>query len=178
MKPKLIILNGAVASGKTTIALHYIAEHTLALHVNGDQIISSMGNWLAEEDTARQLTFNIIKSMIKTHLASGHDVIVPYLLVRPHEAADFEQIAAEQGADFYEFLLEISKEESVQRTLVRGTWGDEAGAPPVTNTDIPIIEGLYDQMITALEQRPNTRHIDSTNDVDKTYHALNAAILS
>lgn len=47
MKQKLIMLNGAAAVGKTTMADRYAADHPLVLNIAGDQLIAMIGCWRA-----------------------------------------------------------------------------------------------------------------------------------
>jgi DNA transposition AAA+ family ATPase len=51
-KPKLIVLYGFAANGKTTIAKKYIDEHPLSPMIEGDEIINMIGKWREFEDGA------------------------------------------------------------------------------------------------------------------------------
>ena len=82
-KPKLIIINGPVGIGKSTIANRYVADHLFAFHINGDEIIANIGGWLDHESEARRMAFEIVKAMARAHLVAGHDVVVPHLLSHP-----------------------------------------------------------------------------------------------
>jgi predicted kinase len=173
---KLIFLNGPAGIGKSTIAQKYIDEHPLAISINGDDIIVMIGQWLAHEEEARKYMFELTKSMTDTYLRTGYDVLLPYLLVHPEQADAFEAIVKSHGAKFYEVVLFADKEASIERLMERGTWG-EAGVPPLTEKDKPIIEELYDNMETALHYRPNTIKINSIkNDIDGTYRQFLEAI--
>jgi predicted kinase len=170
--PKLILINGAIGSGKTTITQRYIDEHPLALSVVGDEIMAMLGQWLKYEVDARQCVFELTKSMATTHLKGGHDVLLPYLLMDPTHATAFKAIADDHKAEFFEILLTVDMATSVERALQRGTWG-EPGTDPITEKDIPIIEAKYTAMEKALESRPGTVKIEATEaDVDGTYQQL------
>lgn len=176
-KPKLIIINGPVGIGKSTIADRYIADHLFAFHVNGDEILSNIGGWLDHETEARQMVFAIVKSMVTTHLSAGHDVVVPHLLAHPEDATEFEAIAGRLGATFFECTLLSEKEEAVARALERGVWGDERNAPPMTEADTPIIEKLFDYVQLSLAKRPNMAIIQSVRgDIDGTYRQFMDAL--
>ncbi len=103
--PKLILLNGSVGIDKTTIAQRYADEHPLTLVLHGDGIIVMLGQWIAHEQQARKLTFELTKSMVATHLHAGYNVIVPYVVTDATHAADFEELALKHRARFYEIVL-------------------------------------------------------------------------
>ncbi len=170
--PNLIIINGPAGIGKTTIAHRYIEDHPLSLLASTDEFISNMGQWLMHEEEGRLLSFALLKGVIAQHLSAGYDVIVPQLLINSEDGAALEEIARQHGAVFYEFVLMAPKDEATARILERGTWG-EAGAPPVTEADIPVIEELYDQMQATLAMRSGAVRIESVkDDIDSTYAAL------
>lgn len=172
--PQLILLNGAAGAGKTTIAQKYLDAHPLALSVN--DIIVMMGQWLKYEPTARELVFELTKSMASTHLSAGHDVILPYLLIDASHADAFEEIARRYDARFFEIVLLSDKEEAVERLLQRGTWG-EVGTSPITESDRPVIEDLYDKMVAALDKRPNMVKIHPVQgEIEATYRQFHEAI--
>jgi predicted kinase len=175
-KPKLIVLNGFAASGKTTIAKKYITEHSLALALEADTIVDNIGDWSNHNEEVRKLTFELAKAMLRAYLPSGHDVVLPYLVTNATEVQEFESIAQECEADYYEIVLYNERADAIARLLERGTWG-EATAPPLTDKDMPEIEKLLDRMELALEKRPNAVKIWlKNNDPDTTYHQLLAHV--
>jgi deoxyadenosine/deoxycytidine kinase len=170
--PKLIHINGALGAGKTTIAKMYIADHPLALLASIDDIITYLGGWLTHEEEARDLAFSLVKTMIRTHLATGHDVVVPHLLLDAEDSVVMEEIANECNATYSEFALITDKEEIIQRMYARGTWG-EPGSPALTKDDLPIIEEKYDTFMQVLPERPRMIHITSVKgNIEGTYRQL------
>ncbi len=175
-RPKLILLDGFAGVGKTTLAKRYVADHPLAMDLEGDEIIVMLGQWLKHEDKARELLFELGKAMVATHLASGHDVVVPCLPTNAEHQQAFEDIARSDGAQFFEVVLVAEREEAIQRLLKRGTWGEE-GTDPLTEADLPIIEKLYDDMDRTLAERPNAIRIPSVEDGhDDTYQRFLRAV--
>jgi hypothetical protein len=78
--------------------------------------------------------------------------------------------------DFIEILLSVDKEEATRRLLKRGSWG-EAGLPPITESDRPRIEALYEKMMTAVGKREATIRIQSKEgETDRTYSDFISAI--
>lgn len=171
-KAKLILINGFAASGKTTIAKKYIAEHSMALSLEADMIVDNIGDWIGHEEEVRQLTFELAKAMIRAYLPSGHDVILPYLVLDANEAREFESIARDCGADFYEFILYNDRADAIARLFKRGKWG-EATSPPLTEDDRPVINSIMDRMESALKDRPNAIRLRlEGQDPDETYQQL------
>ena len=168
-KPLLILLNGPAGIGKTTIAQRYIDERPLALAVNGDDIIVMLGQWLRHEDEARKMVFSFTCDMTRTHLRTGHDVILPYLVNNAEHAKAFARIAEECNAAFVEVLLTTERTESVERMFQRGTWG-ERGTDPLTDKDKAVVEELYDAVHDSIGDRPDAVVIQSVHgDIDGTY---------
>lgn len=171
-KPNFILLNGFAGAGKSTIAQRYIANHPLAFVIEGDELIVNLGHWLEREEEARELVYEMIKSLLAIHLSKGYDVVLPYLVTDNHHIKEFESIAADTGATFYNFLLFNEKEIAIQRLLDRGTWG-EAGTDPLSDKDKPEIERLHNAMEQQLEHQDRVIVIDQSSlSIDETYNYI------
>ena len=172
MKSRLILLNGFAGCGKTTIANRYVSEHPLSLSVEGDEIITRLGQWRENISEAIECKQVLLIAMIEAHLKRGHDVIIPYLLGDPKDVQRFESIAHVNGARFYEVTLSVERGEAIGRLFKRGTWGEE-GLPSLTMADRPKAENLYDEMMEAVKMRPNMIAILSIeDDIENTYSKL------
>lgn len=170
--PKLIILNGFSASGKSTIAKKYVENHPLSLNIEGDEIIAMIGEWKNHYDEARKCVFPHTKAMIDTHLGLGYDVVVPYLLVNAKEVEEFEKIARKHDARFFEIMLYAEKKDAINKLLKRGKWGED-GLPKISKEELPHIEDLYDRMERATAKRKNTLTLEiEEGDVEGTYEQL------
>jgi predicted kinase len=175
-KPKLIMLYGFAASGKTTLLKKYLQEHPFALSIEGDQIISMMGMWRQHEKEAREIVFEHTKVMVANHLEKGYDVLLPYLLTQHTDAETFEKIAAESSSDFYEVYISINRDEAIRRLLKRGIWGEE-DSPQLTNDDLPEINKLYDEMESAMKNRMTIKTIASDfGDIEGAYSQFIATV--
>lgn len=166
---KLILLYGFAGSGKTTIAKKYLDTHPLDLSIEGDVLINMLGQWLTDENKARDYVFSFTRSLAEVHLHNGKNVLIPYLLVDSSHAALFEQVAQAAKAEFIEIYLSLSKTEAIDRLFTRGKWGEE-GLPPLTEKDMPEIVKLFNDMETAMSDRPNVTVIDQQDrDIESTY---------
>jgi predicted kinase len=171
-KAKLILINGFNASGKTTIAKKYIADHSLAMAIEADALVDNIGDWTNHRDEVRELAFELTKAMIRAYLPSGHDVVLPYIVTSDEEVEQFESIARDCGADFYETVLYNERPDAIARLLERGKWGSET-SPRITEADMPIIEEGFRNMEAALEKRPQTKKLLLKGaDPDSTYRQL------
>jgi len=103
--PRLILLNGPPAVGKSTLAQRYADEHPLALNLDMDHIRGLLGCWHDNPPRAGLLARKIALAAAGVHLAGGHDVVVPQLVAR---LAFIEQVgvaARDSAARFCEVFL-------------------------------------------------------------------------
>jgi predicted kinase len=171
-KPKLILLNGFNASGKTTIAKKYIADHSLAMAIEADSLVDNVGDWVNHRDEVQKLSFELTKAMVRAYLPSGHDVVLPYIVTDIREVEQFELIARDCDADYYEVILDNERADAIARLLERGRWGG-ATSPLITEKDLPVIEKDFVNMQAVVEKRPNTKTILLKQDgPDVTYRHL------
>ena len=80
--PKLVLLNGPPAVGKSTLARRYADEHPLTLVLEIDAVRALLGRGSRSGSAPGHRRAQIALAMARTHLEAGHDVIVPQLLTR------------------------------------------------------------------------------------------------
>ena len=181
-KPKLIILNGAPGAGKSTLAERYADEHPLTLHMDIDDIRMHISHWRELNEQSGPMAKNMVAAMIRIHLQSGHDVIVPQIYRKTKYLEELEQIAREADADFYEILLFAEKDEALKHFIERGKReGYPTGFRP---GDIIDREGreqklasMNDEMMAVVAKRPNTIRVQViANYINCIYRQLLGAI--
>lgn len=167
---RLILLNGPSACGKSTLARRYVDDHPLALDLDIDELRTLLGNWRDHRPDAGTLIREIAIAAARVHLASGHDVVVPQLVVQPVFIDKLAALAHEAGATFHEIVLIDSKPNMLRRFAMRGTH-------PYGDTTEQELLALYDRLMALLPTRPNARVIPVENgEPDRTYHAVLRAL--
>ena len=141
----------------------------MSMVIEADELVDNIGDWTNHIDEVRRLTFRLTKAMLRVYLSSGHDVVLPYLVLRVEE---IESIALDCNAGYYEVVLHNERADAITRLLTRGRWG-EATSPSLTEKDLPVIEEVMTGMEKALEQRPSVIKLQlKDNDPDTTYSQL------
>jgi predicted kinase len=110
----LLLINGAPGVGKSTLAQRYADEHPLALIIDIDSIRTRLGQW-AIFDESKLIARDLALALARSHLLSGHDVVVPQYLGRPEYRERLERVATEIGVPFVEVLLTDDVERITQR---------------------------------------------------------------
>jgi hypothetical protein len=135
--------------GKSTVARRFAAQHPLTLLVEVDALRVAMGGW-REHPGTRVLARRLALALVDTHLAAGHDVVMPQYLGRPDFVGDLAATAGRHGADFVELVLVAPPEVATERLRVR-----QAGTAPWSTehpTDIVPADALGDLVADAVHR--------------------------
>jgi predicted kinase len=170
--PLLLLVNGPPAIGKSTLARRWVDDHPLALVVDIDELRVRMGRWDAHPES-KQLARSLAVALVRSHLASGHDVVVPQLLGRPDFIETLEVVASEEGAAFVEVLLRAPAEVVLARLARRRA---ELRTPHPQDEIDPALDGeILATTMTSLDRiastRPQTMVVDATADDPTTVYA-------
>jgi predicted kinase len=168
--PKLILLNGPPAVGKSTVARRYAEDHPLTLVLEIDTVRGLLGGWLDDPHRSGWAARMIALAMARTHLEAGHDVIVPQLLTRREYVELLRDTARTAGAAFHEIALIDPREVVLDRLEQRreaGSFSARALMERQGNTP----GETYDAFITALAERPDATVIDDPLS-DESYAKL------
>ena len=178
----LVLLNGAAAVGKSTIAGRLVGLRPLALNLDIDTIRSQLGRWLDTPTEAGLAARALAISMISTHLAEGHDVVVPQLLMRHDFIRELEAAAVAADATFIELALDIDRAEAVSAFDMRSdaptqsTHQDAAELVQRSSAEDPVGD-MYDALSELLDSRPLcTRVRAPRGDISGTLAAVRGAL--
>jgi len=153
--PKLVLLNGPPAVGKSTVARRYADEHPLTLVLEIDVVRALLGSWLEEWQRSGTIARRIALAMARAHLEEGHDVIVPQLLTRREFVEELRSTAESAGATFFEIVLLDSREEALarlsQRSEPEGSFSSRALMEKQGNSP----GDAYDAFVAALADQPD-----------------------
>ena len=177
---RLIHINGAPATGKTSLARRYISDHPLALLVDIDGLRTQLGQW-DRLDESRTLARELALALAETHLASGHDVVVPQYVGRIEFIERLDSLALKCGAEFVEIVLAVESAVAIERfRRRREEFASSSGMHPeadVSETEVEYVVGeAVDLLAHICDRRPATRRVPAGADFPTTYRVLLAAI--
>jgi len=179
--PRLILINGPPACGKSTMATMYAAAHPLALVLDIDRVRGCLGRWREDPPAAGRAARTIALAAAGAHLRAGHDVIVPQLLARPGFLTDLERAASAAGAGFAEIVLLAGKDDTLRAFAARAASArpadiaahDLAGHP---GGDAGLAD-MHDRLTAFLATRPQATIVLVTRgQPGRTYDAMLAAL--
>ena len=181
---RLFHLNGPPGIGKSTIARRYVDEHPGVLNCDIDVLRTMIGGWSEDFAAAGDLIRPAALAMIEAYLASGHDVVLPQMLVDPAELARFEASAVRAEADFVERFLMDDVEQVVARFGRRGAgspddrWHNQVRAIVAADGGDEVLVRCHAGLIRLLEERPRAQVIASAEgEPGATYQALVASLV-
>lgn len=180
--PRLILLNGPPASGKSTLARRYAADHPLALRLDVDVVRSLLGGWLDRPEASGAAARALALVMAREHLRAGHDVVVPQLLARPQLPEQLESLAREVGAELVEVVLDLDADDLLARFTRRTAEDGRAEHRDAADLlgrsgGLPALVTMRAQMLAMVAGRPRARFLDSRDgDVEGTYRDLLAIL--
>lgn len=174
-RPRLILLNGPPGIGKSTLAARFADDHPGTLNLDIDRLHPFVGGW-REDTRTHDLLRPVALAMAAAHLAGGHDVITPQLVIPDEAVSAFARVAAGAGADFREVVLLDDRGRAIGRGTARPSldaWGRHNRAVIDELGGTAFLAGLFDALTAALRHRPHARLVSSRpGEPDATYATL------
>ncbi|HET7276820.1 MAG TPA: AAA family ATPase [Dermatophilaceae bacterium] len=118
---RLVLINGAPGSGKSTIALTLAQDRPLTLALDVDAIKHALGRWDADKASSGLHARRLSLALAGEQLRSGFDVVVGQYLAKTPFIKDLEQLAGECGAQFHEYVLDLDADTLAERLAARAT---------------------------------------------------------
>ena len=169
----LIHLNGPPGIGKSTLAARYADQHPGTLNLDVDTLHHLIGGWRESQGRFHNLLRPIARAMAATHLAGGHDVILPQYVGVAAELAAFEEVAGDVGAGFIEIVLLDDKAAAISRFNDRQDetdWGRHNRELVESLGGDELLSQMHDRLLDLVEQRPDAIVLHSqAGAVQQTY---------
>jgi predicted kinase len=181
-KARLVLINGAPATGKSTLARRYADAHPLTLALDIDAVLGMLGGWLDSPGEAGLLARRMAIEMARVHLGSGRDVLVPQYLGRLGFVLELEQLARDVGAEFTEIAL-ISTPADVAARFARRSREPEtaqhrdAAVLLELGGGLAALPALCERLDEVVASRPRTRTVTiADGDIERAVRDLAAAL--
>ncbi len=161
------------------MARRYASDNPGVLNCDVDVLRTLIGGWDQDFIRAGALIRPAALAMIEAYLASGHDVVLPQLLVKPLELARFETAPAAAGARFVERILMDSPVATVARFARRGhsgpadPWHDHVRAIVEEEGGADVLRRYHAALEDLIRARPEAvviRNVEGA--VEETYSTL------
>lgn len=120
----LVLINGAPGTGKSTIASALASGVPMMLALDIDAMKHALGQWQSDPIAAGLRARRLALAALGEHLDAGFDVVLGQYLARVEFIEDLERAAADHGARFHEFVLELDAPELAARLSERATAPD------------------------------------------------------
>ncbi|MGH3945087.1 MAG: hypothetical protein ACRDSI_08605 [Pseudonocardiaceae bacterium] len=135
---------------------------------------SSAAGAMRRRRTAGLLARAIALAAARTHLAAGHDVVIPQFLGRATFIEHIERLAHEVGADFHEIVLLDSKENTLRQFAETQPCSNvEAQEMLERSGGLDELSAMYDGLLSVLASRPTAKVVPTTSgQVEQAYQDL------
>ncbi len=174
---RLVVINGAPGSGKSTVAHALAQREPLALALDVDQLKHALGGWASDPTASGLHARRLALALADEQLRSGRDVFVGQYLARPEFLEALEDLARRRSAAFDEFVLDVDAERLHARLLGRAhspTRPEHAvNSRLVAPDDAP---GLIRSLESVRQSRPAATWIDANGTLEATVASIVAAL--
>ena len=179
---RLILVNGAPASGKSTLARRYVDDHDRAALVEVDTLRMTLPNWEKDEAT-RLAARDLAGAAVVEHLGAGRDVVMAQYFGRLGYIVLLEDVAREHGATFVEVILATDAALAIDRFRARRRAMTERGElhpeRDIADADVEaFILDAVDRLTRLPTARPESRIIPVELEAseDEIYRRLRSVL--
>jgi predicted kinase len=180
----LVLINGAPAIGKSTLARRYAKDHPLTLVLDVDQVRGMLGCWIDSPTESGILARRMAMEMAAISLREGHDVVVPQFLGRVDFILSLQDLCESIDADFVEVALLSSWEEVArrfwQRTQESAREEHQLAAELLERSGgTKELHNMYNRLMNVVSARPSTRIVTPVDgQLEQTYLDFLAVVLA
>lgn len=166
---RVILINGAPGSGKSTIAHHLAQDRPLDLALDLDVLKHSLGQWDADMTAAGYQARRLALAVVGAQIDSGQDVYVGQFLAKTEFIDQLQSAAEDHGATFVELILtaDVStlQRRLSERALHPGRPEHLINSSVVSTEDVPTLVRAIDRLA---KLRPSAKLIDASRQLDAT----------
>jgi predicted kinase len=170
---RVILINGAPGTGKSTIAHQLAQDRPLDLALDLDVLKHSLGQWDADMTAAGYHARRLGLAVVGTQIDSGHDVYVGQFLAKTEFIDQLQSAAEAHGAAFLEVILTADVSTLQRRLMQRALRPERAehltNASLVSAKDVPTLVRAIDRVATL---RPGAKLVDASGELDATVERM------
>jgi len=116
---RLVLINGAPGSGKSTVAYALAQDRPLTLALDVDALKHALGRWDADPSSSGRHARRLSLALAREQLLSGFDVVIGQYLARTPFIEDLERLAGDCDARFCECVLDLDAATLAERLAAR-----------------------------------------------------------
>ncbi|MDR2997893.1 MAG: AAA family ATPase [Microbacterium sp.] len=174
---RLVLINGAPGSGKSTVAQSLAGAQALALALDIDQLKHALGEWEQDPVASGLQARRLALAVIDEQLGSGHDVFVGQYLARTEFIEALQDAAERRSAAFHELILDVDADVLAER--LRGR--DETPTRPEHAVNARLVgpsdaSELAASLDILRDARPGALWIDGNGPLEQTITSIETVL--
>lgn len=172
---RLVLINGAPGSGKSTIAQALAQDKAMTLALDIDGLKHSLGRWDEDPSASGLHARRLATALASEQLRAGFDLVIGH--ARTAFIEDLERIAARHGARFYEFVLDLDAATLAKRLAERAGNPDRLEHAVNNRLVGPDDATALVQALESLRQRrPHAQWVKAAGSLSSTLGIVRAAL--